>query len=207
MTLADQQQPVVLADRYHTAPLISSVQVETDLVPHKLVAENQYSYRRSQHLKSWKANTGPLGKMVLGGKEPGQVFRMRPGPSLSPTQPMLTQAQHLARVTKVARAGGVVMAVASTGVACHQIGSEKDRGKKNKLFVEHASSVAGGAGAVAMLALAVTPVGWAGILAVATAGAIAGYATGKAGSRAYDRFGKEYDLVDVLFIDEVCGPD
>lgn len=35
LTVADEQQPVVLADKYRTEPLRSSVEVDTDLVPYK----------------------------------------------------------------------------------------------------------------------------------------------------------------------------
>lgn len=39
LTIAAEQQPVVLADQYRTEPLVSSVQVDTDLVPHKFATD------------------------------------------------------------------------------------------------------------------------------------------------------------------------
>ncbi len=39
LSIAAEQQPVVLADQYHAEPLVSSVQVDTDLVPHKFAAD------------------------------------------------------------------------------------------------------------------------------------------------------------------------
>ena len=39
LSIAAEQQPVVLADRHLTKPLVSSVQVDTDLVPHKFAAD------------------------------------------------------------------------------------------------------------------------------------------------------------------------
>ena len=39
LTLAAEQQPVVLADQYRTEPLVSRVQVDTDLVPHKFATD------------------------------------------------------------------------------------------------------------------------------------------------------------------------
>jgi len=39
LSIAAKQQPVVLADQYRIEPLVSSVQVDTDLVPHKFAAD------------------------------------------------------------------------------------------------------------------------------------------------------------------------
>lgn len=39
LTVADEQQPVVLADKYRTAPLFSSVEIDTDLVPFKAATD------------------------------------------------------------------------------------------------------------------------------------------------------------------------
>lgn len=39
LTVSSDQSPVLLADQYRTDPLVSSVQVDTDLVPHKNVSD------------------------------------------------------------------------------------------------------------------------------------------------------------------------
>lgn len=39
LTISSDQSPVILADQYRTDPLVSSVQVDTDLVPHKFVSD------------------------------------------------------------------------------------------------------------------------------------------------------------------------
>ncbi len=39
LVIADEQEPVVLADKYRTEPLVSSVEIDTDLVPRKLAAD------------------------------------------------------------------------------------------------------------------------------------------------------------------------
>ncbi|MBX3421503.1 MAG: DUF2169 domain-containing protein [Pirellulaceae bacterium] len=60
LTLAAEQQPVVLADHYRTEPLVSSVQVDTDLVPHKFNADitlNAVAHApHGQPSKDWLVN-------------------------------------------------------------------------------------------------------------------------------------------------------
>jgi len=63
LSIAAEQQPVVLADQYRTEPLVSSVQVDTDLVPHKFATDiTLNAIAHAPHGKP--ATTWPVGVRV-----------------------------------------------------------------------------------------------------------------------------------------------
>jgi hypothetical protein len=70
LLIAAQQEPVVLADRYRQDPLTSSVEVDTDLVPQKLVADitlNAIAHApEGAELESWlvTVNIGKISKTL-----------------------------------------------------------------------------------------------------------------------------------------------
>ncbi len=181
-----------------------------------------FSNSRSQVMSRMQRDFGRSTQIMLGGT-PKNVTTLHRGRSRNPTARLSTSAQRLSRIANGAKAGGVVLQVASVGVTAEvtrqKVCAAPTRLEKNQelaggvggFTVGLAGGAAGGAvGAVAAgLILGSNPAGWAVLLIVAAGSVAGGYAGGKAGDAGskyvYTEYGAKYDIVEAANIDALCG--
>jgi len=171
------------------------------------ITKNQYSYRRSLSLAKFKGQIGPFEKLLYGNKSPNEVIRISRTKAIPATKLITDHVDELAKMSKWASRGGVVLSVAGLGVACAQIASEDNQHKKNEIFVESLGSffVGGAVGATLAAVFTLTPMGWGVALVIGAAGAVSSYAAGQGTKHIYNAVGNNVDLVGHLKIGTVCS--
>jgi hypothetical protein len=137
------------------------------------ISRNQYDYRRSVSIKKVEMRLGPLHQLINPGRTPGQVLRIAPNAAYR-TQNILNEAEQLARISRLAKNGGVVLRWASFVGSAAQIHLASCNYERTAILLD---TVTGFGGALAGTAIAVallgTPVGWIG-MAVVISGGVSG---------------------------------
>ncbi|MFT7682309.1 MAG: hypothetical protein ACI935_001780 [Moritella dasanensis] len=171
------------------------------------ITKNQYSYRRSLSLAKFKGQIGPFEKLLYGNKSPNEVIRISRTKAIPATKLITGHVDELAKMSKWASRGGVVLSVAGLGIACSQIASEENQHKKNEIFVESLGSfVVGGVTGVALAAVfTLTPLGWGVALVIGATGVISSYLGGQGAKYLYNAKGNGVDLVENLKIGAACS--
>jgi len=170
------------------------------------VTRGQYDYFRRKSLAEFRRRFGQATKLLFGRRSANVVLRMKPGGGAAATGPMLAEIKRLRGLGRAVSRGGVVLSVVGLGVACAQIAQTTDVHEKNVIAVEAISGAAigSGAGVVAGLFLAATPVGWGVALVVGLGSAAAGYFGGELAGYVYRATGEPVKVVSALGIDRVC---
>lgn len=172
------------------------------------ISKGQYDYQRQKLLAKLKAKLGPLNRILNGNRPANEVLRISRSKGSSPVEPMTKQFNKMARLSKYASRGGIVLSAASLGLACNDIANTDDRKKKNEILFETVGNVGGGViygfGSVLILGLMATPVGWVGALIVGIGGAAFSYGSGKMATSIYSLYGNNVDIVNTLHIDSIC---
>lgn len=189
----------------NVGPLNDIPQAYTDYRSGK-ISKGQYDYLRKSRLDAFKNRIGPVRRLLYGDQTPHQVFRMKNTGGMAATKPVVQNISKLSKIADVASKGGLVLTVAGLASSCHQIANTNDRHEKNIIAVETATStfIGLGSGVVIGTLLLATPIGWGVALAIGVGSAALSYGAGKGAGKVYDQYLKEYDVVDVLAIDQVC---
>jgi len=109
-------------------------------------------------------------------------------------------------LSRMASRGGVVLAVAGLGVACHQIANTKNKQEKNEILVESLGGLLGGVGygAAIFVIFTATPIGWVAALAIGVGSVATSYGTGQLIKNAYSMNGAHIDFASLTKINTLC---
>ncbi|MEJ2754275.1 MAG: hypothetical protein P8104_00145 [Gammaproteobacteria bacterium] len=171
-----------------------------------VLTKGQYDYRRQKALQTFKDRVGPFDRLLFSGKTGPEAIRIARTKSVPATAKIDRNLTRLAKLSSVAKYGGILLSAAGIGMGCYNIAQANTRNEKNEIFVETLSStIAGAAGTVAVsVFIASNPVGWVVGLTLGVGVAAGSYGVGKGFSYLYDRFGKKHDLVRMGRLDRLC---
>ncbi|MCE7028408.1 LysM peptidoglycan-binding domain-containing protein [Jiella avicenniae] len=150
------------------------------------ITKGQYDYGRRVRVKTVAAKLGPLHRLINPGKRPGEVLRIDPH-SVNKVAAHSKEIAKLARINKVARAGGVVLGVMNVGLTAVRVATAESDDERTVIVAEATGgalgSLATGAAAGLAIAAMATPIGWVGFVIVAGASAVGGLAAGEISRR------------------------
>ncbi len=156
------------------------------------ISRNQYNYQRSLSVKHVAYKLGPLHQLINPGQKPGQVLRIQPHAAIRP-QAILDQADQLARISRTAKIGGVVLSAGLMGITAAQIHQADRNTDRSVLLLDTVTGLGGQLAGTALAVLVIgTPAGWLSLALILT--------TGIVGNLAADAIGKviqEKALYDV----------
>lgn len=168
----------------------------------------QFDKLRQAKLDQYTRNLGPaIDKIVHGEESIRNNFKLSPGRSLNATKNMTQHMDKLAKISKVASRGSVVLTGVGLAASCYQISQTESQTEKNEIAVKTLASTGAGLalGTVASILLVGTPVGWGIILAVGTASAVASWGIGEFSGDLYKTNASHVDIVSKLGINKVCN--
>ncbi len=162
------------------------------------MTENQYNYRRQKVVKELAHRMGPLFN--------SNSIHIDQRKGMVPTGRIDRYSKNLAKMSRYATRGGVVLAGVGVGLGCRDIANTDDRQEKNDIFVETMTGTTVGLlGSYAMTVILVSnPVGWGVAIALGVGTAAVSYFSGKAIRSAYSATGSRIDFVSGLGVDEIC---
>ncbi len=197
----------------------ASVLIKTNLDPVREIADNynryragsltkgQYDYARREAIKNLQQRIGrPAEQLLFKGKPANVALRMKPGGGANATRPFMGQVERLAKISRHASKGGVLLSVAGVGLACHQIAHTANVVEKDRIAVETITGTAVGAGIGIAIGffLVSTPIGWGAAIAIGVGSAAAGYFSGRFAGHVYAQDYGDVRIVEPLMIDRVC---
>lgn len=130
---------------------------------------------------------------------------------MNPSPVFVKHAERMAKLSKFAKGGGLLLTTFGAMGACGKIASAGSVQKKNEVFAVEASGlVAGAAGglfsSLAVGALFVSgPVSWGVALVASAVGGYFAQDAGKSfGKAMHDQYGNRIDLLDVTRVGQLC---
>lgn len=171
----------------------------------------QYQLRQQEVLNDYLKKLGWMGRHMHGGQNSFNVLYQNRAVGVNPSPVFVKHAERMARLSKYAARGGVLLTGFGMMGACGKIASTSNNQKKNEiLWVDGAGIVGGiGGGLAASLAIGLVfasgPVGWGVALMASAVGGYFAQDSGKAfGRKVYDQYGHSVDLVDASGIGQLC---
>lgn len=162
------------------------------------MTRNQYDYRRQKVVKKIAGRMGPVFER--------NQLRIDQRKGVIPTHRIEAHADHIARLSRYATSGGLILAGVGAGLSCRDIGNTDDRQEKNEIFVETVAST--GVGLIvgyAVTALLISnPVGWGVAIVLGVGTAATAFGVGKYAKHVYGSNFEEYDLVNMTKVDQIC---
>ena len=157
---------------------------------------------------------GPMARLLHGENDMRTALHQNRGNGLSPSDQFIKQANHLAKLAKKAKVGGLVLTATGAAMSVANMCAADTTYEKNVHLVRGAGSVVGGVagGLASSLVLGVVvasgPVGWGLALVVSavtavTAATFGDYFADKA-QKLYDRSGTQVDLASATGLARVC---
>lgn len=171
-----------------------------------VITQNQYNYRRRLAVQDLSRRLGPFERHLFNGFTAPEALRINRFKAIPATRDIARHSNRLARLSRLASNGGIILTGIGVVAGCHQIAITQDNHKKNEIFVETVGgAIAGGLSSVAIgLVFMSTPMGWAAILALGTAAALGSYAAGKGAVKFYNSRGDKLDLVEISGAGNIC---
>ncbi len=162
------------------------------------MTQNQYNYRRQKVIKDLAHRMGPIFR-----REKLYIDRRK---GVIPTARIERHASRIAKLSRYASRGGVVLAGVGVAMSCRDIANTDNQQEKNEIFVETVAGTAAGflASGAIFLVMVSNPVGWGMAIALGVGAAAAGYTSGKVARSAYSLSGESVDFVSGLGVDKVC---
>jgi len=162
------------------------------------MSRNQYDYRRQKVVKKIAGRMGPIFQR--------NQLRIDQRKGIVPTHRIETHANHIAKLSRLANAGGIALAGAGAVLSCNEIANTEDRQEKNEIFVETAASTGVGlvAGYAVTALLISNPVGWGIAIVLGVGTAATAFGVGKYAKKVYSSNFEEYDLVNMTKVDQIC---
>jgi len=123
-----------------------------------------------------------------------------------PTARIERHANRIAKLSRYATRGGVILAGVGVALSCRDIANTDDQQEKNEILVETATSTIVGFGSSAVIAIALLSnlVGWTMAIMLGAGAAAASYSAGKYFRHSYSILEKPIDFASVSGIDELC---
>ncbi|TRL40523.1 hypothetical protein [Rhizobium straminoryzae] len=144
------------------------------------ITRNQYDYRRKVSILEINRRVGSLHKLITPQKSISEILRIKPH-EIKRTQGILSEIEKYARVSKVAKHGGAILAVANVIETAAEVHTAESNEERTVIVLDTVAGILGGS-AVGLLMVG-TPVGWIGmamLVAASTAGSVAAQAAGRA---------------------------
>jgi len=163
------------------------------------MSRNQYDYRRQKVVKKIAGRMGPVFQR--------NQLRIDQRKGVVPTHRIETHANHIAKLSRLANAGGVILVGAGAMLSCNEIGNTEDRQEKNEIFVETAaSSTVGIVGTYVVSALLISnPIGWGLAIVLGVGTAAFAFGSGKLARHAYTIKEEKVDFVSDIGVDKICN--
>lgn len=160
--------------------------------------KGQYDYRKKKIVNTVKKRMGPLFM-----REQLNIDRRK---AFSPTGNIERHADRIAKLSRLATKGGIIMAGVGAAMSCRDIANTADQQEKNEIFVETTVATITGFTTSAVMGyfLISNPVGW-GVAVILGIGASAmAWTAGVGGRIVYDNYLTRYDLVHLTRLDQLC---
>lgn len=171
----------------------------------------QYQLRQQDILNNYLKKLGWMGRYMHGGQNTFNVLYQNRAVGVNASPVFVKHAERMAKLSKFAKGGGVLLTGFGVVGACGKIASAGDHQKKNEiLWVDGLGLIVGSAGgvlaSVAIGALVVSgPVGWGVALVASAAGGYFAQEAGKTGGKLlYDQFGNQMDLLSATGVGQLC---
>jgi hypothetical protein len=186
-------------------------QLNTERLAGKL-SERQYQLRQQEILNNYLAKLGWIGRHMHGGQNSFNVLYQNRAVGVNPSPVFVKHAERMAKLSKFAKGGGLLLTAFGAVGACGKIASTDSVQKKNEvLWVDGSGILAGalggtGAGVAVGMLVASGPVGWGVALIASALGGFFAQEAGKAVSKVvFDQYGQKLDLVSGTSLGRFCS--
>ncbi len=191
----------------NTSHLAEIVQYYNDYKTEK-ITKGQYDHRRRKTISQLNEKLGPLRRVLNKNKTSSEILRISRKRGRHPTGNITRQITRMNNLSRMARTGGILLAIAGLGVACHDIAQSESKLQKNQILVESLGGLAGGAAfgvatGITLFFIA-TPVGWVAALVIGIGSVVASYATGSGAKYLYDTKLRHVDLTKITGVSNLC---
>lgn len=185
-------------------------QLNIDRLAGKL-SVRQYQLRQQDVLNNYLSKLGWMGRHMHGGQNSFNVLYQNRAVGVNPSPVFVKHAERMAKLSKYAARGGIVLTAFGVMGACGKIGAAESVQKKNEVLWVDGAGILGGvlggttAGVAVGLLVASGPVGWGVALVASAAGGYFSQEAGKWISKVvYDQYGQKFDLVSDTAIGRLC---
>jgi len=171
----------------------------------------QFQFRQQEVLNEYLKKLGWMGRHMHGGQNAFNVLYQNRAVGVNPSPVFVKHAERMAKLSRFATGGGVLLTGFGVVGACGKIGAKTDYKKKNEILMVEGLGIAGSAVGGSLAAFTVGalivsgPVGW-GVALVASA--VGGYFAQEAGKHVgkviYDQFGNRVDFLNASGIGQLC---
>lgn len=134
-----------------------------------MLTRGQYDYARRLHVENVSRRLGAFHQLINPGRQPNEVLRISRNATMR-TGAIIEEANQLARISRVAKAGGQVLLAANILATAAEIGLADNDEERTTLLIDSVSGVLGGMLAVAVIGTPVGLVGLVVVIGVSTAG-------------------------------------
>lgn len=172
----------------------------------------QFQLRQQEVLNEYLKKLGWMGRHMHGGQDAFNVLYQNRAVGVNPSPVFVKHAERMAKLSRFAAGGGLLLTVFGAAGVCGKIGSTADYKKKNEIFAVDASGLIAGVSGGFLSSLAVGaifvsgPVGWTVALVASAVGGYFAQEAGKLiGKAMYDQFGNRVDLLEVTRVGRFCG--
>ena len=172
----------------------------------------QFQLRQQEVLNEYLKKLGWMGRHMHGGQDAFNVLYQNRAVGVNPSPVFVKHAERMAKLSRFAARGGVLLTGFAAVGACGKIGSTGSVQKKNEVLWVDGTGILGGAiggagaGVAIGLLVASGPVGWGFALVASAVGGYFAQETGKAiGKVVYDQYGHKLDLVSDTAIGRFCS--
>lgn len=171
----------------------------------------QYQLQQQIVLNEYLKKLGWLGRHMHGGQDSFNVLYQNRAVGVNPSPAFAKNAERMARLSRYAKGGGLLLTAFGVAGACGKIASTDNAREKNEIFMVEGLGIALGVGGGALASVAVGaifvtgPVGWGVALVASAAGGYFSQEVGKAsGKFLFDQFGRNIDLVGATGVGKLC---
>lgn len=176
-----------------------------------MLSVRQYQLRQQDALNEYLKKLGWMGRHMHSGQNSFNVLYQNRAVGVNPSPVFVKHAERMAKLSRFAVGGGLLLTAFGAMGACGKIGSTDDYKKKNEVFMVDGLGLVMGAGGGVLASVAVGaifvsgPVGWGVALVASAVGGYFSQEAGKAGGKLlYDQFGNQMNLIDASGVGQLC---
>lgn len=171
----------------------------------------QYQLHQQEVLNNYLKKLGWMGRHMHGGQNSFNVLYQNRAVGVNPSPVFVKHAERMARLSRLAGSGGLLLTGFGVMGACGKIGSTGNVQKQNEILLVDGGGLifAGLGGALASFAVGALlvsgPVGWGVAVVASAAGGYFSQEAGKwFGKKIFDQYGHEVDLVGASGVGRFC---
>jgi len=171
----------------------------------------QYQLRQQEVLNNYLKKLGWMGRHMHGGQNSFNVLYQNRAVGVNPSPVFVKHAERMAKLSKYATRGGLLLTTFGAMGMCGRIGSTSNIQKQNEILLVEGGGLifAGFGGALASFSVGVLlvsgPVGWGVALIASAVGGYFAQEGGKwLGKKVFDQHGHKVDLVSVSGVGQLC---